>query len=275
MIIFRTYHCLGKVFLQNFYGNRYTRVHVQMVKSDDEDFSFLDSYLPDIEQILTAMTESFSRKISSEFVLRVQFNIIATPQSWNLTAKSGGDVTVERGFNPRAEVILSVSEPVLQQIYKGKMTALTAGSKGTDDEKPLLDFKLGEMVEFTTNLKERLYFFLQHFFNRAEPEKIVLDEQHARKVHGGQAIPLYYHPGLRSAWYMVKKGEKINEDDETNQYHQSFTIISGEGFATIGQYNVRVKGGESYYIPPDQKHTIWTENDEPLVMIWLGWGEGA
>ena len=248
---------------------------LQMVKSGDDDFSFLDRDVPDTEQILNAMTKSFSKKISPEFVLRVQFNIVSSPQSWHLTAKSGGDVTLERGFNPHAEVILSVSEEVLQQIYKGKMTALTAGSKGNADETPLLDFKLGEMIEFTTNLKERLFFFLQHFFNRSEPEKIVLDEQHARKVHGGLAIPLYYHPGLRSAWYMVKKGEKINEEDDTNSYHQSFTIISGEGFASIGQYNIPVKSGESYYIPPDEKHTIWTESDEPLVMIWLGWGDGA
>jgi len=247
----------------------------QMVKSDDEDFSFLDSDQPNTEQILAAMTKSFSKKISPEFVLRVQFNITSPAQSWLLTAKSGGSVSIEQGFSKQAEVVLTTSESVLQQIYKGKMTALTAGSKSDASEKPLLDFQLGEMIEFTTNLKERLFFFLQHFFNRTEPEKIVLDEQHARMVHGGRAIPLYYHPGLRSAWYMVKKGEKINEDDDTNPYHQSFTIISGEGFASIGQYNIRVKSGESYYIPPDQKHTIWTESDEPLVMIWLGWGEGA
>ena len=248
---------------------------LQMVKSDDDDFSFLDRDAVNTEKILSAMTKSFSKKISPEFVIKVQFNITEPGQSWHVTVRPGGEVSLEKGLNRNAEIVLSVSEPVLQKIYEGKMTALTAGSKGMADEGPPLDFRLGEMIEFTTNLKERLFYFLQHFFNRTEPEKIVLDEAHARRVHGGMAIPLYYYPGLRTAWYMVKKGEKINEDDDTNPYHQSFTIISGEGFASIGEYNVPVKAGESYYIPPDQRHTIWTESDEPLVMIWMGWGEGA
>lgn len=117
--------------------------------------------------------------------------------------------------------------------------------------------------------------FLQHFFSRTDPEKIELGEQYAREVHGGHAIPLYYYPGFRSSWYLVKKGEKINEPGNTNPFQQAFVIIGGEGKAVIGRETVVVKAGQSYYIPPDTEHIFWTETDSPLVMIWLAWGEEA
>jgi mannose-6-phosphate isomerase-like protein (cupin superfamily) len=52
-------------------------------------------------------------------------------------------------------------------------------------------------------------------------------------------------------------------------------FIRGEGSAKIGEDTVKVKAGESYYIPPGSDHVVWTESDEPLELIWLAWGEGA
>ena len=73
----------------------------------------------------------------------------------------------------------------------------------------------------------------------------------------------------------MKKGELLNEAGDTNPFPQAFIFISGEGFATIGDETVQVSGGESYYIPPGSDHIVWTESEDPLVLIWIAWGEGA
>ncbi len=155
------------------------------------------------------------------------------------------------------------------------MTATTALSKAKGSDYAPLDFKLVEDLEVTPEVRTQLYTFLQHFFNPSVPERILLGEEYSRVVHGGHAIALYYHPGFRSGWYLLKKGEKLNEPGDTNPYPQAFIFIEGEGFAKIGDRTIRVKTGESYYIPPNSDHVVWTESDKPLILIWLAWGEGA
>jgi len=86
-------------------------------------------------------------------------------------------------------------------------------------------------------------------------------------------VTLYYHPGFRSAWYLLKKKDKLNEAGDTNPFPQAFIFIKGTGFATIGEKTIPVKAGESYYIPPSSDHVVWTESE--LVLIWLAWGKGA
>ena len=31
----------------------------------------------------------------------------------------------------------------------------------------------------------------------------------------------------------------------------------------------------NYYIPPGTEHIFWNEWDDPLIMIFIAWGEGA
>lgn len=74
---------------------------------------------------------------------------------------------------------------------------------------------------------------------------------------------------------MVKPGERLNEPGDRNPFPQAFVFIAGEGWTTIGDQTVRVRAGEAYYVPPNAEHIVWTERDEPLVLIYLAWGEGA
>ena len=74
---------------------------------------------------------------------------------------------------------------------------------------------------------------------------------------------------------MVKRGQRLNEPGDTNPFPQAFVIISGAGFAKIGPDTVRVRANEAYYIPPLSDHVLWTLDDEPVVLIWMAWGEGA
>jgi mannose-6-phosphate isomerase-like protein (cupin superfamily) len=138
-----------------------------------------------------------------------------------------------------------------------------------------LDLSLAEDLEFTPEVRTELYTFLFHFFNPSVPERILLGEEYSRLVHGGHVVALYYHPEFRSAWYLLKKGEKLNKPGDTNPFPQAFIFIEGEGFAKIGDKTIKVKAGESYYIPPNSDHVVWTESDKPLILIFLAWGEGA
>jgi mannose-6-phosphate isomerase-like protein (cupin superfamily) len=74
---------------------------------------------------------------------------------------------------------------------------------------------------------------------------------------------------------MIKEGQRLNEPGDTNPFPQAFVIVSGRGRAKIGNAEVDVRAGESYYIPPGSDHVLWPAIGERLELIWLAWGEGA
>ena len=43
----------------------------------------------------------------------------------------------------------------------------------------------------------------------------------------------------------------------------------------IGEKTIAINANETYFIPPNSDHVFWTDEEEPLVLIWLAWGEGA
>lgn len=229
----------------------------------------------DVGKMLQDLLENFHKKVATDLSLIVQIDVQPSGQSWCVIIEPGQRISLTKGAQNNAEFVLTTTEETLRLIYEGKMTALTAGGKAKGSDRTLLEIKPGKDVEFTPETRVKMFSFLQHFFNRTTPERINLGEQHSRMIHGGHAIPLYYYHGFRSAWYMLKKGERLNEAGDTNPFPQAFIFISGEGFATIGDETVQVSAGESYYIPPGSDHIVWTESEDPLVLIWLAWGEGA
>jgi mannose-6-phosphate isomerase-like protein (cupin superfamily) len=230
---------------------------------------------PDVESLLVDMADSFRQKAPSNLALIVQINIQPTDRVWHIAIDSGKSIQVRAGSHPKAQFIFSTTEETLRLVHEGKMTGLTAAGKAKDSDTAPLEMKFGEGVQSTSAVKETLFASIQRFFNRSIPEKILLGDEHSRVVHGGHAIPLYYYPGMRSAWYLLKKGQRLNEPGDTNPFPQAFIFISGEGFAKIGDTRLKVKAGESYYVPPNSDHVVWTESQEPLVLIFLAWGEGA
>jgi len=226
-------------------------------------------------EMLRMMGENFKNKIDEEFSLIVQFDIKDRKESWHVIVEKGRRIVVGQGPHKQARLFFVTTIDTLCLIYDGKMTAMTAAGKAKGSDLSPLDLKLAEGLEFTPEIRTQLYTFLYHFFNPSVPEKILLGGEYSRVVHGGHVIPLYYHPGFRSGWYLLKKGEKLNEPGDTNPFPQAFIFIEGEGFAKIGDKTIKVKAGESYYIPPDSDHVVWTESNKPLILIWLAWGSGA
>lgn len=226
------------------------------------------------EEMLQTMADSFQNKIDKDFALMVQLDIVDKKASWHVIIENG-KVNVNKGAHGQAHFTLVTDTNTLSQIYEGKVTAMTAASKATSSDHAPLDWRLPEGSELTPETIAKGQFFIQHFFNQTVPEKILLGERYSRFIHGGHAIPLYYYPGFRSSWYLLKKGERPNQPGDTNIFPQAVIFIEGKGFAKIGDKTIEAKGGESYYIPPDSDHVVWAEGDEPLILIWLAWGKGA
>ncbi|KPL02674.1 MAG: hypothetical protein AMJ90_05125 [candidate division Zixibacteria bacterium SM23_73_2] len=228
-----------------------------------------------VSDMLNYMAEVFKGKIDEDFSVVVQFDFKDINESWHVMVEKGRKVTVNKGLHNGAQFIFITTVDTLGLIYGGKMTAATAAGKAEGSDHAPLDLKWADGLELTPEIREKFYSFIFHFFNPSVPEKVLLGEEYSRLVHGGHVITLYYHPGFRSAWYLLKKGERLNQPGDKNPFPQAFIFIEGEGFAKIGDKTIKVKAGESYYIPPDSDHVVWTESDDSLVLIWLAWGEGA
>ncbi len=226
----------------------------------------------DTQKMLETMASSFQRQIDKDYSCNIQLHIEDTKELYSIKVEKG-EVQVTKRPISHVNGELTTTSGILNNIFSGKMTAFTAASKEHVSDSAPLDWKLTS--GYSPETVADLYFFLMHFFNTTNPEKIKLGEEYSRLVHGGHAIPLYYHPGFRSAWYMIKKGEKLNEQGDTNPFPQAMVIIKGRGLAKIGEQTVQITSNESYYIPPHADHVIWTESEGPLVLIWLAWGEGA
>ncbi len=228
-----------------------------------------------VHRMLQDMADAFSRKISEDLALRVQLEIQHGPGPWHVIVEPRCRVTVAPGSDPQSHVILAMTERTLRDLYTGEMTALTAAAKASVSDPAPLEYRLGPGQSLGSQLYADMLSFLQHFFTCAEPERIVLDESSARKVHGANAVALFYQPGFRSAWYQVQKGEQLNEPGDTNPFPQAFVFISGEGWARIGEKTLAVRAGEAYFVPPGSDHIVWTDEEEPVTLLWLAWGEGA
>ncbi len=223
-------------------------------------------------EILQEMVKTFQNKIDRDFTLTVQLDMQDQQESYHINIKCG-EVTIHKGPTENPHLLLVTDRNTLQKICNKEMTALTAAGKAEMSDSAPLDWTLPKNTKFTPELVDNAYYFIQHFFDTAFPEKILLGEQYSRLVHGGHAIPLYYSTGFRSAWYLLKKGEKLSEPKDTNPFPQAFIFIKGTGFVEIEDKTIAVKAGESYYIPPNTNSMVWTEDE--LTLIWLAWGKGS
>lgn len=211
----------------------------------------------------------------SEGEIVVQFDVSPPGEHWYVSVDTSGTAVIHRGIHETPLMTLAMSSETMARIHGGGMTAFTAAGKGSGADVAPLEIEFGPAAERIERPKSAMLGFLQHFFARERPERIMLGEEHARVVHGAHGIPLYYAEGFRSAWYLVKAGEQLNEPGDTNPYPQAFVILSGRGSARIGDVELEVAAGESYYIPPDSDHVLRAAPGDTLEVIWMAWGEGA
>lgn len=229
-----------------------------------------------LDTMLNDWANCFIKKVDTEYSVVVNF---VTPDSSNNHHVSihCNQVSISDSISPDANFTFKASLKHYAKIYNKEITAFTSmGRESMADSTPL-DFDFHKAI--TKQPMNDLLFFVQHFFTTSPHDKVILGKEHSKIVHGGHAIPLFYQKsndiGVRSAWYLVEKGQQINEIGDTNPFPQYFIIKQGQGFAKIGADTLRVKANEAYFIAPGADHVFWTESNEPMELIFLAWGEGA
>lgn len=91
----------------------------------------------------------------------------------------------------------------------------------------------------------------------------------AGEAHGAHPIPLVYWDGIRFAWYMVKKGEVLNEEGERDPYPQVLVILQGRGTVTIDENKLELRPNTAIYVPVNSVHQIRAEED--VEALWFAW----
>lgn len=227
------------------------------------------------QEILVELAQGYQLKttLNSDFV--VQFNLQPENEIWHIHFRPTQKPIINEGASEAARFIFLLAPEILEKLSQGEISPLTAAGRANISENAPLDFKLGEGLSLNQETYLELIEFTQRFFNATSPECIRFGIEHARIVHGGHAVAMFYGQGIRSAWYQLNPGEKLNEPGDTNPFPQAFIFLSGQGQAQIGSNKITVQQNQAYFIPPHQEHVVWNDQKEPITLIFLAWGEGA
>ncbi|MEM7202081.1 MAG: cupin domain-containing protein [Planctomycetota bacterium] len=232
------------------------------------------------EQILRRFVEDFrsdpAAATARTFAIRVRGD---DGGSWTV------EVTGEQADDGQWGVVLRPGEPrtptfyyalsaaMLVAIDAGRLNALTAQGKAFADEVAPMETEFMAGAEpFDANP------FSFHFWTRGFPEKVALDAQLARRVHGVKNIPIYYEQGLRTIWSTIQKGERVNNGPGQPMLVPFPILVVGIKGRAIGTMNgkpVEAKAGEVVFIPPLTPYEWWNEDDEPCEALLVMFGAGA
>ena len=226
-------------------------------------------------EILSALTESYKRKGRPGSPITVSFDIVGEGEMWHLAVPPDGHIRLGSGDHPKSEFTIVVAAETLSQLASGNLSPLTAAGRESLRRPAPLGFRLPPGVEFSQAIYHRVVQFAQRFFNPLPNERIRIGENVSRVVHGGHVVALYADEGFRSAWYLLKPGQRLNEPGDTNPFPQAFVVLSGSGTARLNGQQVTLEADNAYYIPPGTEHTVEPLASSSLTLIWMAWGAGA
>lgn len=221
---------------------------------------------------LKEMARSYEKKKPE----RIQGNIHLLIEEEGYLVQLKEDIEVEvAGVEITGDIGLVMSKEVFERLADGEWNGMTAAGRSSMKESAPLDFRLPEGRSMDDERLQVLYHFLTHFFSKGYPTVTELGREHARKVHGGNAVPIAYGHGIRSAYYTIEKGEQINED-EVDPWNQVFTVIGGSGTAVIDGEEIELEKNISVHVPPKVEHIVKKEEGEDdLELLWIAYGEKA
>lgn len=229
-----------------------------------------------VRRMLTEMSEAFEAKVPPDYSLKACLEITTADSDtvqWYVSC-ADGRLQYGEGTIRDPDTTFSLGEETLEKLYAGTWNGLTAAGRASLSDPAPLNFSLPRGAN-PLDAMRRGYFLVTHFFNTSNPTTLKFGPEHTRKVHGAGACPLFYHHGLRSAYYCVTTDDILNEDGAKDPMSQAFLVIAGTGTATVGDNEIAVSPGDAVYVPPRSVHMLRTDGPDPLEIIWLAWGEGA
>jgi mannose-6-phosphate isomerase-like protein (cupin superfamily) len=230
----------------------------------------------ELDYMVKKWSESFVEKIDSTYEATINFYLADSSEACHVLFSSN-EFELVKGSTDSYNLSFSSTKDHFNKIFRGEMTAMTSMGQATSSDPIPLNFDIQKAI--SDNATNDFLFIAQRFFNNTPYDLVKLGPEHARIVHGGLAIPIFYQRtdgiGVRSAWYQINKGEQVNEPGDTNSFPQYFIITQGQGYAKIGNDTINVKENEAYFIPPNSDHVFWNEREEPIIYIFLAWGKGA
>ncbi|HSE41415.1 MAG TPA: cupin domain-containing protein [Acidobacteriota bacterium] len=235
-------------------------------------------------QSVDEILQRFASDYQSDINLKEDssFGIQVDDEMWTVSATAAkgtipAKVVIQKGKPQQPTFYFTLDRASLLKIDKGELNAKTAMAKAFESDKSPMDIEAMEGFvppqDFTAKILETTF----HFWTRGFPEVIRYGDGHTRFTHGADVTVFYYQPGLRSAWGSLKKGMHANENpkSQTNEFPSLVIVTQGKGQARIGGKEMQVEKGQAIFIPKDVTHEFWNNNDQPLEIILLMFGEGA
>lgn len=221
---------------------------------------------------LQRMAERYAQLKDPEYIGEFRLSIGSESYLIRLEEKTV-EVHEATGSEPVVEATMSLE--TFRMICDGTWTALTAGGRESWRQPAPLDFKLPPGQSMTPELLQMFYDLSMHFLNVHYPNVYHFGPGHTRVVHGGHVAALAYGHGVRFAYYSVHAGEQINEETDTNSWHQVFACIGGSGVALIDGIEVALHKGIAVHVPPGRTHILRAAGCDELELFWLAYGYGA
>jgi mannose-6-phosphate isomerase-like protein (cupin superfamily) len=227
--------------------------------------------VPSFEEMIIDWASVYMKKISSNYTDTLNLHLKDTDSHWYITI-ANNNFKIYNEKNPQAKMVITADFETYKKIYTGELNGMTAIGRASVHQSAPLDMWLENGMTIRKINWEKLYYTVTNFFNAHPHNKVLLGREHSRNVHGGNVVALYYSVGFRSAYYNMQPGETLNESGEKDPFNQSFVIISGKGFAKIGNDTLSIAANEAYYIKPNIEHKVWTDSNEGISLVWNAWG---
>lgn len=236
------------------------------------------------ESATRTLLEAFAQDFVNDemFTEDIRFGVEVDGIMWDVNAEKKGEtnlskVTVLKQQPPVPTFYFKTNEKTLQEIYQGKINALTAGVKAFSTDYAPLDIEAMEGFQPEGDFAGRVLPLTFHFFTRGTPEIIPFGPQHTRATHGAQASIFYYDTGLRTGYGVLHPGQHANEHPKsrTNPFSSMLIILEGKIIARLNDTDHEVTKGHALFIPPGMSHEILNPFDEQASFILLMFGEGA
>jgi mannose-6-phosphate isomerase-like protein (cupin superfamily) len=218
---------------------------------------------------LREMAKNYLKVKPNDF--ECNFNLKIDSNSFNVEVKKE-DISVSTGLVDDALITMKMNEETWNNLVSKKWNGMTAAGRERMSQPAPLDFEFSKKINSET--MQKLYHLAMHFFNTTFPTYAKFGIENTRKIHGGNAVPLAYGHGVRSAYYIISGDEQANSE-EKDPWWQCFIIIGGKGVANIDNKEIDLENGMAIHVPPNVIHTFKAKPNEKLEFIWIAYGKGA